>query len=143
MKLGDEYSRDRLEFEETICSDSDIEFVVVFGSRTTGESTGASDIDLAIKFAETLSARTRFEKRCFLSGNLQRENAPFVDISDIETLPIDIAHDAVNGEFVCGERRSFERFKADIEATFDEQSETVRRHQQETIDRIAEGGLRG
>jgi predicted nucleotidyltransferase len=128
---------------ESICSDPTVVFAVAFGSQITGQSTRSSDIDLAVKFAEDLSNHERFEKRCFLSGNIQREDAPFIDLSDIETLPLDVAHDAVNGRFVCGDERAFERFKADVEATFDEQSNALRRRQRDVIDRIAEDGLRG
>lgn len=128
---------------ESVCSDSDVQFAVAFGSHSTGEPTQSSDIDLAVKFADDLSDRERFDKRCFLSGDLQREDAPFVDLSDIETLPLDVAHDAVNARFVCGDERAFERFKTDIEATFDEQSDALRCRQRDVIDRIAEDGLRG
>nr|WP_233521820.1 MULTISPECIES: nucleotidyltransferase domain-containing protein [unclassified Haloferax] len=80
---------------EAVRSDSDIKFVVTLGSQIMGGATMASDLDIAVKFADSLSARDRFEKQCFLSGDLQWEDAPFVDVSDIETLPLDVAHDAV------------------------------------------------
>lgn len=126
-----------------LCSDSDIEFVVAFGSQITGETTSASDLDLAIKFADDLSERSRFNKRCFLAGDLQREDWPFVDVSDIERLPPDGAHDAVNGTFICGNEHAFEQFKASLETTFADQQDTLRREQRAVIDRIAEDGLRG
>jgi predicted nucleotidyltransferase len=129
--------------EPSICDDPAVEFAVAFGSQISGESNSSSDLDLAVKFADDLSDRERFDKRCFLSGDIQREDAPFVDLSDIEELPIDIAHDAVNGQFVCGDKRAFERFKTDIESEFAEQRELLRRRQREVIDRIAEDGLRG
>jgi len=62
-------------------------FAVVFGSQFSDESTPSSDLDLAIKFADRLSERDRFEKRCFLSGNLQHGDRPFVDVSDIDRSP--------------------------------------------------------
>ena len=129
--------------ETSVCSDPTVEFAVAFGSHITGEPNRSSDLDLAVKFADGLTDHERFEKRCFLSGALQREDAPFVDLSDIETLPLDVAHDAVNGRFVCGDEQAFERFKADVEATFDEHSNALRRQQRDVIDRIAEDGLRG
>lgn len=129
--------------EESLCRDTDIVFAVAFGSQVTGESRPSSDLDLAVKFADDLSSRERFRKRCFLSGDLQREDAPFIDISDIEGAPVDVAHDAVNGEFICGDERAFRRFKTDIEAAFEERRDDIRRHQRDVIDRIAEGGLRG
>lgn len=130
-------------FEEPLCRDRDLEFAVAFGSQVTGDTHSSSDLDLAVKFATDLTSHERFQKRCFLSGNLQREGAPFVDISDIEDLPVDVAHDAVNGEFICGDERSFRQFKTDIEAVFEERRDDIRRHQRDVIDRIAEGGLRG
>ncbi|WP_167837307.1 nucleotidyltransferase domain-containing protein [Halosimplex halophilum] len=129
--------------EATVCSDPAVEFAVVFGSQIAGEPNRSSDLDVAVKFADDLSDRERFEKRCFLSGDLQREDAPFVDLSDIEMLPVDIARDAVDGRFLCGDERAFERFRADIEATFAERRDTIRDHQHDVIDRIAEDGLRG
>jgi len=129
--------------EETVCSDPEIVFAVVFGSQLSGDSTPSSDFDLAVKFADELSERDRFQKRCFLSGDLQYEDRPFIDVSDIESLPLDVAHDAVNGELLCGDEQAFEGFKTDIEAEFDEQRETLRRRRHAVIDRIAEDGLRG
>lgn len=140
---GDRVSALLTAVSESVCTDPAVEFVVAFGSQITATPTRGSDLDLAIKFAADLSDRERFERRCFLSGDLQRDDAPFVDISDIETLPVDVAHDAVNGRFVCGDSDAFERFKSDVEATFDEQREDIRRDQQTVIDRIAEEGLRG
>lgn len=127
----------------SVCDDPEVEYVVAFGSQVSGESTAASDIDLAVKFADDLSDHERFEKWCFLAGNLQREDAPFVDVADMQALPLDVAHDVVNGEFVCGDKDAFEQFKTEIEAGFSDQRETIRRQQQNTIDRIAEDGLRG
>lgn len=143
MDAGDRRSQVLAPLEESVCPDPDVEFVVAFGSQITGEPTRSSDFDLAVKFADELPSRERFEKQCFLSGTLQQEDFPFVDLSDIESLPVDAAHDAVNGEFVCGDERAFEQFKADIETAFDDRRDALRRQQREVIDRIAEEGLRG
>jgi predicted nucleotidyltransferase len=129
--------------EEAVCPDSDVTFVVAFGSQVTGDPTQSSDLDLAVKFSDGLSERDRFEKQCYLSGALQQEDAPFVDLADIETLPVAVACDALDGTFVCGDEDAYERFKRDIETTFAEQRDTVRRQQRDVIDRIAEDGLRG
>ncbi|MDS0301161.1 nucleotidyltransferase domain-containing protein [Halogeometricum sp. S1BR25-6] len=143
MSKGDEDSALFASLEESACPDPDVEFVVAFGSQVTGEATDASDFDIAVKFSDDLSSSERFEKRCFLSGDLQQEEWPFIDISDIETLPLDIAHDAVNGTLVCGDKDAFEQFRIDIEATFGDQRDDLRRQQRAVIDRIAEDGLRG
>jgi len=130
--------------EASLCADPDIEFVVAFGSRFTGTPTAGSDIDITIKFAPGLSDSERFDKQCFLSGDLQRDGAPFVDISDIERLPVEVAYDAsIDGTFVCGDKRAFERFTEDIEASFREQRDERQRADRALIDRIATEGLRG
>ncbi|MDS0294896.1 nucleotidyltransferase domain-containing protein [Halogeometricum luteum] len=107
--------------------------MVTFGSQITGEATDASDLDIAVKFSDDLSSSERFEERCFLSGDLQQERWPFIDISDIETLPLDVAHDPVNGTLVCGDEHAFGRFKETIEATFDDQRDDLRRQQRAVI----------
>lgn len=131
------------DLSEAVCADSAVEFAVVFGSRVSGTPTGSSDLDLAIKFAEGVSGSVRFEKRCFLSGDLQSEDRPFVDVADIESLPLEVARDAVDGVFLCGDREAFERFKRATETAFDDRRETLRRRRRSVIDRIAEDGLRG
>ena len=143
MESGAEDPQTDAVLDTSVCADPAVEFVVAFGSRPAGESTPASDLDIAVKFAADLSAGERFEKRCFLSGDLQHDDAPFVDLSDIETLPLDVANDAVNGTFVCGDEHAFEQFKTIVEAAFDDQRDTIRRQQRDVIDRIAAEGLRG
>jgi predicted nucleotidyltransferase len=143
MDGGDERSQVFATIEESMCPDPDVTFVIAFGSQVSGEPTRSSDLDLAVKFADDLSNRERFEKRCFLSGDLQQEDAPFVDLSDIETLPLAVAHEAINGVFVCGDENAFTQFKDDLETTFAEQRDALRRQQRDVIDRIAEDGLRG
>ena len=143
MMTDDEHSDVLEDLAASVCSDSDVEYLVVFGSQVSGPSTASSDLDLAVKFADDLSDHERFEKWCFLSGDLQQDDAPFVDVADIDTLSLDVAHDVVNGEFVCGDQEAFEQFKTEIETGFSEHREEIRRHQRDVIDRIAEDGLRG
>jgi predicted nucleotidyltransferase len=129
--------------ESVICRDPDIEFAIVFGSQVTDDARPSSDLDIAVKFAEKLSSHDRFQKRCFLSGELQQEDIPFIDLSDIDELPLAVAHDAVHGRVRCGDEQTFRAVKAEIEAAFTQQSDDIRRRQRAVIDRIAEEGLRG
>lgn len=129
--------------EESLCSDPDIAFAVVFGSRTGGDHGRSSDLDVAVEFSADLSTHERFRKRCFLSGDLQHDDAPFVDVSDIELLPLEVAHDAVHGTFLCGDEDRFQRVKTAIESEFEDQRTAIRRHQRDVIDRIAGEGLGG
>jgi len=129
--------------ESSLCHDPDVEFVVLFGSRATDDSRPSSDIDLAVKFTGDLSSHERFRKRCFLSGAVQQDGMPFVDLSDIDDLPLTVAHDAVRGTFLCGDERAFRQLKADIETAVADRDDDIRRQQRDVIDRIAEEGLRG
>lgn len=143
MDSDDEGGRLQSTLSNALSDDPEIDFAVVFGSRVSGTARSSSDIDLAVKFSDGLSTTERFHKRCFLSGDLQRDDAPFVDVSDIESLPPDVAHDAVNGELVCGDERTFHEFREHIEARFEAQRDDLRQHQRDVIDRIAKRGLHG
>lgn len=129
--------------ESAVCRDSDIEFALVFGSQVTDTARPSSDLDIAVKFDEDLSSGERFRKRCFLAGELQQEDTPFVDISDIDELPLAVAHDAVQGRLLCGDEEAFREVKAEVETAFAERGEEIRQRQRALIDRIAEEGLRG
>lgn len=126
-----------------LCQDSVVAFAVVFGSMSTGESRPSSDVDIGVKFTESLSSEERFRKLCFLSGSLQQSGQPFVDISDVTELPLPVAHDAVNGTFLCGNEQSFQHLKTTIEAEFEEYQAEIQRHSNDVITRIAERGLHG
>ena len=120
-----------------------VEFAVLFGSLVEDDDTPPSDIDLAIKFSDTLAPDERFRQLCAFSGNLQSSDRPFVDVSDIERLPLDIAHDAVHGELVFGNEQQFETFRKDLQETFAAQRDEIRSRQRDVIDRIANQGLHG
>jgi predicted nucleotidyltransferase len=129
--------------KEILCEDSDVKFVVIFGSRERRTQGSGSDLDVAIKFSEELTQSERFHKRCHLSGQLQSDQLPFVDVSDIDELSIEFAHEAMNGTFVCGDESAFLERKESIEQTHEE-SIAERKHEQRAfINRIAEEGLRG
>jgi predicted nucleotidyltransferase len=126
-----------------LCQESVVAFAVVFGSASTGRTHPSSDIDIAVKFTESLSSEERFRKRCFLSGSLQQPGQPFVDVSDAAELPLPVAHDAVNGTLLCGDKQAFHHFKTGIEAEFEEHQTEIQRHSTDVITRIAERGLHG
>ena len=120
-----------------------VEFAVLFGSFAENDDTPPSDIDLAIEFSDALAPDERFRQLCAFSGNLQSSDRPFVDVSDIERLPLDIAHDAVHGELVFGNEQRFEAFREDIQETFATQRDAIRSRQRDVIERIANQGLHG
>jgi predicted nucleotidyltransferase len=123
--------------------ESVVAFAVVFGSASTGKTHLSSDIDIAVKFTDSLSSEERFRKQCSLSGSLQQSGQPFVDVSDVAELPLPVAHDAVSGTFLCGDEQVFQQFKSKIEAEFEEHQDDIQRHCNDVIARIAERGLHG
>lgn len=131
------------ELASSLCAELGVEFAVAFGSAVTGQWTPSSDVDVAVKFDGALSSTERFRRLCYISGNVQRSDAPFVDVSDVETLPLPVARRAVDGEFLCGDESAFRSYRAAIEAEYEGRREEFRRHRRDVIDRIADGGLRG
>lgn len=129
--------------EDELCHDPDVEFVVVFGSRMEGSSRASSDFDVAVKFTDELSSADRFRKHCRLASEVQETDTPFVDLSDVETLPLPVAYAAVNGTFVCGDEEVFETVRETITSKFEDERPAIEREQRELIQRIAEDGLHG
>lgn len=128
---------------EELCADSSVAFVVAFGSRATDAARPSSDLDVAVKFVDGLSERERFRQRCRLSATVQRDGGPFVDLSDVDELPVEVAHRALQGEFVCGDRERFQTAAQRVSNSFEEQREDIERRQQAVIRRIADEGLHG
>lgn len=131
------------ELGRAICAEPGVQFAVAFGSAVDGPWTPSSDIDVAVKFVDALSPTEQFRRLCSLSGNVQRSDAPFVDVSNVETLPLPVARRAVGGEFVCGDESAFRRYRATIEDEYGDRREEITQHRRDVIDRIARGGLRG
>lgn len=129
--------------ERLLCDDPAVEFAVLFGSRATGTARPTSDLDVAVQFSEDLSADERFRKLCRLSGRIQHDGTPFVDLSDLDELPLEVAHAAVSGDLLCGDEEAFESCRADVRAAYEEQREDIEQRHRDTISRIAGGGLRG
>lgn len=129
--------------QRLLCRDPDVELVVAFGSRVQGTAGPTSDLDLAVKFSDDLTAEERFRKRCRLSGRLQETDAPFVDLSDVEDLSLEFARSAVDGELLCGDRDAFESFRAQIRGEYDDRREDIEERRRALIRRIAAEGLHG
>jgi predicted nucleotidyltransferase len=143
MEVGELDTEVLAGLKAALCRDPDIEFALVFGSQPTEHARPSSDLDIAVKFGAELSVGERFQRRCALAGELQRDDAPFIDIADLDALPLPVAHDAIQGQVLCGDPQAVGDARADIEAAFAAQGEAIRQRQQAVIDRIAEEGLRG
>lgn len=69
-----------------------ITFALLFGSTARGESEASSDIDIALKFSESTGDRERFRQRNRTDAALQEYATGFVDVSDIDALPVPVAY---------------------------------------------------
>lgn len=143
MVESEHLSQTVLDVRDVLSTWDSIEFAVLFGSFAEDGDAPPSDIDLAIKFSDELSPDERFRQLCAFSGNVQSSDRPFVDVSDIERLPLDIAHDAVHGTLIYGNEHRFEAFRKCIQETFAAQRDEIRSRQRDVIDRIAKQGLHG
>nr|WP_245810826.1 nucleotidyltransferase domain-containing protein [Halorubrum halodurans] len=76
-------------------AETDVCFAVLFGSRVRGETHESSDVDVALRFPEDLSPKERFRRRNRIDADLQSYADDFVDVSDIEHLPLPIARAAL------------------------------------------------
>jgi len=63
--------------------DEPIEYAVCFGSVAGGQAFPQSDVDIGLRFSETLSKRERFRERNQIDADLQGYASRFVDVSDL------------------------------------------------------------
>ena len=96
------------------------------------------DVDIALRFPETLSATERFRLRNRLDANLQEFADSFVDVSDIDALPTPVAYRAVrDGTVLVGDDQTVDAYREQVRRRYDETTETRQAQRQEFIDRLA------
>lgn len=122
-------------------ADTPVVYAVVFGSRVRGDSIPASDVDIALQFPDDLDDRERFDARNRIDAELQSYTDSFVDVSDVERLPLRVAARALDdGQVLYGD----EGVVADDRQRFAEQAAAGERDRErqrrDVIDRLAEGG---
>ena len=119
-----------------------LEFALLFGSHARGEADNSSDVDITLRFPETMDNTERFRERNRIDAELQAYASGFVDVSDIETLPTPVAHAALrDGIRLVGDRDAIESFRAKIEAEYESTAEQRKREREGFIDRLARGDL--
>lgn len=123
-------------------SDRPVVFAVLFGSHGRGDADPDSDVDLALQFPETLDAHERFRLRNRIDADLQSYAEGFVDVSDVEALPLPVAYAALTeGVRLFGDGNVLEDYRERISEAYEE-SETERAHERRTfIDRLADGDV--
>lgn len=135
-RVADELDVDR------VCARLDqepIEYAVCFGSVVSGTLSARSDIDLGLRFAETVDKRERFRRRNRIDADLQSATERFLDVSDIEELPDQVALNALeDGLRMYGDEGALTEDKHElrnrIEATGSDRSD----ERQSVLQRLAE-----
>lgn len=118
----------------------DLEFALLFGSRARGESEPSSDVDIALRFPEEMDAADRFRRRNRIDAALQAFAEGFVDVSDIERLPVPVAYRALrDGIVLLGEKRRVETYRERVGAEYESTESERDRERRAFIDRLASG----
>lgn len=135
-------ARVALEGFRSVFADTDVRYAVLFGSYATGSETSTSDLDVGVRFADDCSRRERFRQRNRIDSALQSYADPFVDVSDLETLPETVALSALrDGQFLYGDHATKAADERRLEQQVDASSEDRKRRQREFIDRLAKGDV--
>lgn len=115
-----------------------VEFAILFGSHARG--TASSDVDIALRFPEEMNARERFRLSNRIDAELQQYTASFVDVSDIDTLPIPVTYAALrDGIVLVGGERKVEAYQENVEQEYEATKDDREQARQEFINQLARG----
>ena len=121
---------------------TEVDFAILFGSHARGTADSASDLDIALRFAERMDEHTRFHRRNRIDAELQEYANGFVDVSDIDALPDHVAYAALQeGILLTGDEQAAEEYKAEIETAYENEADKREQERQEFIDRLARGNI--
>lgn len=121
---------------------TEIEFGIIFGSRARGTANKSSDVDVALRFPGDMDESERFHQRNRIDAELQAYADGFVDVSDIETLPIHVAYAALrDGIRIVGDESSVEAYKENVERKYMAESSEREQNRREFIERLAQGDV--
>ena len=121
---------------------TDVRFAVLFGSRVRGETHDSSDVDVVLRFPEELSPKERFRRRNRIDTDLQGYADDFVDVSDIEDLPLPIGRAALReGVRLVGDERELTAYREQIDAEYERTAADREWDRREFIDRLARGDI--
>ena len=115
-------------------------FAILFGSHARGDETDSSDVDVALGFPEEMDDHKRFHLRNRIDANLQDYAEPFVDVSDVDSLPISVACAALrDGVVLVGDDQAVETYRKQVEKEYEASADERERERREFIDRLARG----
>ncbi|QAU12231.1 nucleotidyltransferase domain-containing protein [Halorubrum sp. BOL3-1] len=121
---------------------TDVRFALLFGSRVRGNTHESSDVDIALRFPDELSPTERFRRQNRIDADLQGYADGFVDVSDIDGLPLPIARAALEGGIrLVGDDESIEAYHERIDTEYEETAADREQDRREFIDRLAKGDI--
>jgi len=120
--------------------ETSVVFAVLFGSHARDAAGPGSDVDIALGFPKEMGDRERFRLRNRVDATLQQFAEDFVDVSDIDALPTQVAHAALrDGVVLVGGERTVETYRKRIADEYEATAEERERERREFIDRLARG----
>ncbi|RRJ33101.1 type VII toxin-antitoxin system MntA family adenylyltransferase antitoxin [Halocatena pleomorpha] len=121
---------------------TDIDFALLFGSAARGRASDSSDVDVALRFPRSLDDHERFRRRNRIDAELQQYADTFVDVSDIDTLPIAVASAAVrNGRLIVGTEDAVTQYRKRVTRQYEATEKERKQERKAFIDRIARGDV--
>lgn len=121
---------------------ADVVFAVLFGSHARGEANSSSDVDIALQFPERMDETERFYCRNRIDAELQEYADGFVDVSDIEQLPLPVAYRAIReGILLAGDESAAQRYEKRITTDYERTKRQRERERDTFIDRLARGDI--
>ena len=117
-------------------------FAVLFGSHARGDACEASDVDVALRFPDEMEPNERFRLRNRIDATLQEYADSFVDVSDIDSLPVAVAFAALrDGMILTGDEQAVESCREQIVREYEDSTDERERERREFIDRLARGDV--
>jgi len=142
MARADETTREGVDIDgmADYLDETEVVFAVLFGSYAREASDEASDVDIAVRFPDDMDKRKRFRARNRVDAALQEYTDGFVDVSDVESLPTEVAHAALQeGVVLIGEERLVDAYRTRVRETYESDADDRERERREFIDRLARG----
>lgn len=119
---------------------TEVTFALLFGSYARGTTETTSDVDVALRFPEDMDAYERFHCRNRIDVRLQKYAENFVDVSDIDSLPITAAYAALrDGIILVGDTSDVEAYRTQVEQEYFATKEKRDRAGRKFIRKLARG----
>lgn len=123
----------------TVLEQADIEYAIVFGSHTSGRASPNSDVDIAVRFPDEVPPKERFERRTRLDAKLQSYAQGFVDLNDVDALPLPVARRALEeGVLIIGTLDSLNADRQEIRQQYQADRKQREQANREFIERLAD-----